>query len=214
MSSNELKNLKQGYIKTQLSEETVSKDPINQFKQWYAEAEKSEVLEPSASILSTADKNSFPSARTVLLKGVEERGFVFYTNYISKKAKDLSENPNASLLFLWKELERQVRIEGKVEKVSGQDSEKYFHSRPKESQISAWVSVQSSIIPDRKYLDDKFEEYNKKFGDGEIPLPDYWGGYILLPLYFEFWQGRENRLHDRICYKKENKGWKIFRLAP
>src|SRR3972149_7771881 len=207
MSSNELKNLKQGYIKTQLSEETVSKDPINQFKQWYAEAEKSEVLEPSASILSTADKNSLPSARTVLLKGVEERGFVFYTNYISKKAKDLSENPNASLLFLWKELERQVRIEGKVEKVSGQDSEKYFHSRPKESQISAWVSVQSSIIPDRKYLDDKFEEYNKKFGGGEIPLPDYWGGYILLPLYFEFWQGRENRLHDRICYKKENKGW-------
>ena len=214
MSSNELKKSKQGYIKTQLSEETVSKDPINQFKQWYAEAEKSEVLEPSASILSTADKNSFPSARTVLLKGVEERGFVFYTNYISKKAKDLSENPNASLLFLWKELERQVRIEGKVEKVSGQDSEKYFHSRPKESQISAWVSVQSSIIPDRKYLDDKFEEYNKKFGGGEIPLPDYWGGYILLPLYFEFWQGRENRLHDRICYKKENKGWKIFRLAP
>ena len=166
MSSNELKKSKQGYIKTQLSEETVSKDPINQFKQWYAEAEKSEVLEPSASILSTADKNSFPSARTVLLKGVEERGFVFYTNYISKKAKDLSENPNASLLFLWKELERQVRIEGKVEKVSGQDSEKYFHSRPKESQISAWISAQSSIIPDRKFLDDKFEEYNKKFGGG------------------------------------------------
>ena len=201
-------------ISKELAKDKVFENPFNQFSLWFDEAKQFETFEPTAAVLSTIDKENHPSARTILLKDVNEKGFVFYTNYGSKKAKELTSNPNASLLFLWKELQRQVRIEGTTEKVSRKESEEYFHSRPRESQIGAWASAQSSVIPDRKSLDDKFEEYRKKFGEDEIPLPDFWGGYILVPNYFEFWQGRPNRLHDRICYKLENNNWKIFRLAP
>ena len=201
-------------ISKELAKDKVFENPFNQFSLWFDEAKQFETFEPTAAVLSTIDKENHPSARTILLKDVNEKGFVFYTNYGSKKAKELTSNPNASLLFLWKELQRQVRIEGTTEKVSRKESEEYFHSRPRESQIGAWASAQSSVIPDRKSLDDKFEEYRKKFGEDEIPLPDFWGGYILVSNYFEFWQGRPNRLHDRICYKLENNNWKIFRLAP
>jgi len=201
-------------ISKELAKDKVFENPFNQFSLWFDEAKQFETFEPTAAVLSTIDKENHPSARTILLKDVNEKGFVFYTNYGSKKAKELTSNPNASLLFLWKELQRQVRMEGTTKKVSRKESEEYFHSRPRESQIGAWASAQSSVIPDRKSLDDKFEEYRKKLGEDEIPLPDFWGGYILVPNYFEFWQGRPNRLHDRICYKLENNNWKIFRLAP
>lgn len=201
-------------ISKELAKDKVFENPFNQFSLWFDEAKQFETFEPTAAVLSTIDKENHPSARTILLKDVNEKGFVFYTNYGSKKAKELTSNPNASLLFLWKELQRQVRIEGTTEKVSRKESEEYFHSRPRESQIGAWASAQSSVIPDRKSLDDKFEKYREKFGEDEIPLPDFWGGYILVSNYFEFWQGRPNRLHDRICYKLENNNWKIFRLAP
>jgi pyridoxamine 5'-phosphate oxidase len=165
-------------------------------------------------MLSTADVNGNPSARIVLLKEIDDSGFVFYTNYGSRKGKDLKENPKAALTFFWDELLRQIRIEGRIEKISKETSKKYFSSRPRESQIGAWVSAQSSVIPNREILENKFDELEEKFGNEEIPLPDFWGGYRVIPNYFEFWQGRENRLHDRICYKKENDEWKIFRIAP
>jgi len=178
------------------------------------EAISSNLLEPNAMILATANKDGAPSARTVLLKGFDERGFVFYTNYESAKAKNLSENPIASLLFFWAELERQARIEGKVEQVSKADSEEYFRSRPRESQLGAWASKQSSVIASREVLEKKFEEMRKKFEGKEIPLPPFWGGYRVIPQSIEFWQGRESRLHDRICYSFENGKWKIERLSP
>ncbi|MCG6958728.1 pyridoxamine 5'-phosphate oxidase [bacterium BMS3Abin03] len=198
----------------ELSEDDVLSNPFEQFNVWFDEANQTEIVEPTAAILSTVGENNHPSARTILLKEVNEKGFVFYTNYESKKAKDIASNPNISLLFLWKEQQRQVRIVGQSEKISREESEKYFRTRPRESQIGAWASHQSSVIPDRKSLDNKFEEYRKKFGDKEIPLPDFWGGYVIIPNYFEFWQGRPGRLHDRICYKFEDQEWRIFRLAP
>jgi pyridoxamine 5'-phosphate oxidase len=197
-----------------LSEENVSKNPFKQFNNWFQDVLKSGVIEPNAMILATSNKKSNPSARTVLLKNFNEKDFLFFTNYKSRKGKELKNNPFASLLFYWPELQRQVRIEGKIKKVSREMSAEYFHSRPRDAQIAAWVSNQSSKVSDRKFLDARFEELKKKFGNDEIPLPDYWGGFRLIPDYFEFWQGRENRLHDRICYDLKNKKWKISRLAP
>jgi pyridoxamine 5'-phosphate oxidase len=175
---------------------------------------KSKSIDPSAMVLATADKNAIPNVRVVLLKGMDKEGFVFYTNYGSKKGRELIENPNASLLFFWKEFERQIRISGKVSKVSQKESEDYFYSRPYESRLAAWASNQSEVIPGRNFLEERFVEMKKKYEGKEIPLPPFWGGFKLFPNNFEFWQGRENRLHDRICYIKENKKWKIIRLAP
>ena len=214
MNRNNKKETEEKRIIKELSEDDVLSNPFEQFNVWFDEANQTEIVEPTAAILSTVGENNHPSARTILLKEVNEKGFVFYTNYESKKAKDIASNPNISLLFLWKEQQRQVRIVGQSEKISREESEKYFRTRPRESQIGAWASHQSSVIPDRKSLDNKFEEYRKKFGDKEIPLPDFWGGYVIIPNYFEFWQGRPGRLHDRICYKFEDQEWRIFRLAP
>ena len=214
MNRNNKKETEERRIIKELSEDDVLSNPFEQFNVWFDEANQTEIVEPTAAILSTVGENNHPSARTILLKEVNEKGFVFYTNYESKKAKDIASNPNISLLFLWKEQQRQVRIVGQSEKISREESEKYFRTRPRESQIGAWASHQSSVIPDRKSLDNKFEEYRKKFGDKEIPLPDFWGGYVIIPNYFEFWQGRPGRLHDRICYKFEDQEWRIFRLAP
>ncbi|MEJ2493711.1 MAG: pyridoxamine 5'-phosphate oxidase [Ignavibacteriaceae bacterium] len=214
MNRNNKKETEEKRIIKELSEDDVLSNPFEQFNVWFDEANQTEIVEPTAAILSTVGENNHPSARTILLKDVNEKGFVFYTNYESKKAKDIASNPNISLLFLWKEQQRQVRIVGQSEKISREESEKYFRTRPRESQIGAWASHQSSVIPDRKSLDNKFEEYRKKFGDKEIPLPDFWGGYVIIPNYFEFWQGRPGRLHDRICYKFEDQEWRIFRLAP
>ena len=201
-----------------LLKSTVDKNPIKQFAKWYEEVLKSGITEPTAVTLATATKTGVPAARTVLLKGYDEKGFLFFTNYESRKGRELSENPFAELLFYWMDLHKQVRISGKVEKVSKEESEKYFKTRPLNSRIGAWASKQSEIIPDREYLEKQFSEFMEKYSEREdVPLPPFWGGYRLVPGRFEFWQGRENRLHDRICYMKKNGGkgeWEIVRLAP
>ena len=214
MNSTNAHNGKKNKQNNELNETSVDKNPFIQFTKWYESILNSNLSEPTTMMLSTADVNGNPSARIVLLKEIDDTGFVFYTNYGSRKGKDLKENPKAALTFFWDELRRQIRIEGRIEKISRETSREYFSSRPRESQISAWVSAQSSVIPNREILENKFDELKEKFGNEEIPLPDFWGGYRVIPNYFEFWQGRENRLHDRICYKKEKDKWKIFRLAP
>lgn len=207
-------NLRREYKVNKLSEETVHKNPFKQFEKWFSEVIKLKLKEPNAMVLATSDKNAKPSARVVLLKGFRKDGFVFFTNYNSTKGKSLKENPSAALLFFWAELERQVRIEGRVKKISRLESQKYFNSRPLASRIAAWASEQSKIISDRHFIDIKFAELKNQFKGKRIPIPQNWGGFVLVPDYFEFWQGRENRLHDRICYKKKKSGWEIFRLAP
>lgn len=197
-----------------LTENKADPNPFSQFSKWYNEILKSDIIEPNAMVLATSSVNGIPSVRTVLLKNFDKYGFVFYTNYESNKAKDLLSNPYAELLFLWLEQERQVRIYGKVEKVSIEESEEYFHSRPESSQIGSWASRQSSIIPGRKYLEQQYNEYSEKFKNTKIPLPSFWGGFRLIPEKFEFWQARESRLHDRIYYKKKNDDWEILRLSP
>lgn len=209
-----INNLRREYKLNKLSEETVHKNPIKQFEIWFDDVIKVDLYQQNAMILSTASKKNLPTARVVLLKGYGNLGFKFFTNYTSSKGKDLKQNINASLLFYWAELERQVRIEGKIKKLSRSESQKYFDSRPYESRIAAWASNQSRIIPDRDYLETRYKMFEEKFSGKKIPLPPNWGGYILVPTYFEFWQGRENRLHDRICFKKQKGKWKIFRLAP
>lgn len=197
-----------------LSGDSVSLDPISQFSVWMDEAIESNLLEPNAMTLATASKEGIPSARTVLLKSFDERGFLFYTNYESSKAKDLDENPNATLLLFWVELERQVRISGKVEKVSREESAEYFSSRSRESQLGAWASRQSSVLENREVLERQYEEMKKRFENEDIHLPPFWGGYRVIPQRIEFWQGRESRLHDRICYTLDAGKWKIERLSP
>ncbi len=214
INSTNANNGKKNNQSNELNERTVDKNPFIQFGKWYEGILNSKLNEPTSMMLSTADVNGNPSARIVLLKEIDDSGFVFYTNYGSRKGKDLKENPKAALTFFWDELLRQIRIEGRIEKISIETSREYFSSRPRESQIGAWVSEQSSVIPNREILENKFDELEEKFGNEEIPLPDFWGGYRVIPNYFEFWQGRENRLHDRICYNKENNEWKIFRIAP
>lgn len=190
-------------------------DPIQQFSKWLQEATAAQVLEPNAMTLATASTEGIPSARIVLLKGIEEDGFIFFTNYESQKGKELAQNPQAALVFFWGELERQVRIAGSVEKISAEKSEEYFHLRPRGAQLGAWVSPQSRAIADRSFLEEHLKELEKHYQDQEIPLPPYWGGYRLIPREIEFWQGRPNRLHDRLRYSREEKGgWKIERLAP
>ena len=203
MNSTKVNNGKKSNQNNELNETSVDEDPFIQFTKWYKSILNSKLNEPTAMMLSTADVNGNPSARIVLLKEFDNSGFVFYTNYGSRKGKDLKENPKAALTFYWDEQRRQIRIEGRIEKLSRETSKEYFSSRPRESQIGAWVSAQSSVISNREILENKFVELNEKFGDEEVPLPDFWGGYRVIPNYFEFWQGRENRLHDRICYKKE-----------
>ena len=197
----------------ELKKPTVDKNPVKQFAKWYKTVLKSGLKEPTAMTLATASKGGVPSARTVLLKGYDEKGFLFFTNYGSRKGRELSENPFAELLFYWMDLRKQVRISGRVEKVSKEESEKYFKTRPLNSQIGAWASRQSKIIRDRKFLEEKYKEYSEKYKE-DVPLPPFWGGFRLIPERFEFWQGRENRLHDRICYLKKNGEWEIMRLAP
>jgi len=214
MNSTSANSGKKNNQSNELNEISINKNPFIQFTKWYESILNSNLNEPTAMMLSTADVNGNSSARIVLLKEFDDSGFVFYTNYESRKGKDLNKNPKAALTFFWDEQRRQIRIEGAVEKISRETSKKYFSSRPRESQIGAWVSAQSSEVPNRDFLENKYVELEEKFGSEEIPLPDFWGGYRVTPNYFEFWQGRENRLHDRICYKKENDEWKIFRLAP
>lgn len=209
-----LNNLRREYKLNKLSEETVHKSPFSQFENWFNQVVKMRTVEPNAMILATAGSKSKPSVRVVLIKGISNRGIIFFTNYKSRKGQELSQNSSAALLFYWAELERQVRIEGKIMKISRVESQKYFDTRPVESRIAAWASEQSKKISGREYLEKRFREFEKKFTGKKIPIPPNWGGFKVIPDYFEFWQGRENRLHDRICFKKVNKNWRIFRLAP
>jgi pyridoxamine 5'-phosphate oxidase len=209
-----LSEIRREYAGRSLSKEDVEGNPIHQFAQWLEEAIDSKVPDPNAVVLSTANKENKVSSRIVLLKEIQKTGFVFYTNYSSRKASDLAENKQASLLFSWSELERQVRIEGLVEKLPPEVSDKYFDSRPEESKIGAWASDQSSEIPNRQYLEKRVKKFKDYFQGQQINRPDHWGGYILKPNLVEFWQGRPNRLHDRIQYTLEEEEWNIRRLAP
>lgn len=213
MDDKEIQNLRRQYSKSTLSASSVSKDPFKQFEKWFQDVLKSGFLEPNAMTLATATKAGKPSARIVLLKGIHDNGFVFYTNYKSKKGKEIEENPYGSLLFYWDKLERQIRIEGTIEKVSQKESEEYFNTRPYKSRVGAWASKQSSVIESRSAIVKEFLKYMMKFKN-HVPLPDVWGGYRLIPDSFEFWQGRPNRLHDRVRYSKNKSSWKIERLAP
>jgi len=216
----DLSNERVSYEKGTLDEYSLDKDPFVAFANWYHEAKNTkEIREANAMVLSTASKNGIPSARPVLLKAFDDDGFVFYTNYRSRKAQDIGENPNASLVFYWDTLEKVIRIEGLIQKISEQQSTEYFNSRPRESQIGAWAShFQSAKVSGREELEKNAQEYEEKFkGIEVIPKPDYWGGFIVQPLYFEFWQGRQSRLHDRICFERkslDSSDWKLSRLSP
>jgi pyridoxamine 5'-phosphate oxidase len=207
-------DLRREYTLARLDEGDVNPDPIAQFSRWFSEALAAEVEEPNAMVLATATSEGAPSARVVLLKGVDERGFVFFTDYRSRKGAELEANPLAALVFRWSELERQVRITGGTARTDKQESEEYYRSRPLGSRLGAWVSHQSRLIPSRDVLERGLAEMERRFADGEVPLPPHWGGYRVRPEAIEFWQGRPNRLHDRIRYVRGKEGWRIERLAP
>jgi len=206
--------LRKEYLHATLDENSVDGLPEHQFKKWLTEAVSAEIPEANAMMLATVGDDNRPSSRIVLLRDLTENGLGFFTNYLSRKGYDIEKNPFGAITFFWPQLERQIRIEGRITKVDAVDSDTYFAQRPRGSQLGAWISMQSSRIADRNVLDTKGLIYQKQFEGKDVPRPDYWGGYHLQPDYFEFWQGRENRLHDRICYEKGNAGWEIFRLAP
>jgi pyridoxamine 5'-phosphate oxidase len=198
-----------------LSRGDLNPDPFRQFEVWYSQLNESDIFEPSAMTLATVSPEGQPYLRTVLLKLFDEKGFVFYTNYGSRKARHIEQNPNVGLLFAWVPLARQVKITGTAEKVSSTESLKYFATRPRGSQIGAWASAQSEIVSSRSMLESTYEEIKQKFAKGEVPLPEFWGGYRVIPESIEFWQGRDNRLHDRFIYTRtDSGGWQVARLAP
>lgn len=209
-----LQDLRQDYHSNQLGEQDILQDPMKQFEKWFEEAMAAKIYEPNVMTLATADKSGRPNARIVLLKGFDEKGFSFYTNYLSQKGKELRKNPYACLVFFWAEMERQVRIEGLVEKLDKTVSEEYFHSRPFGSQIGAIASPQSQSINSRTELEQKVSELSQQYEGKIVPKPSHWGGYLVKPTCIEFWQGRSSRLHDRIQYKLTGQDWKIERLAP
>lgn len=210
----DIKNLRKEYRLKKLDVEDLNANPIVQFEAWFNEAHKAELIEANAMILATASASAKPSSRTVLLKGIDAKGLLFFTNYESRKAKELRENPFASVTFLWKELERQVIVEGRVEQISREESAAYFATRSRGSQLSVWTSHQGEVIPSRAVLEEAYAHVAKENEGKAVPLPPYWGGFRLLPSYFEFWQGRENRLHDRFRYELEGDVWDLKRLAP
>lgn len=214
MDTINLQKIRQEYTQHSLDESEVDKNPFQQFKHWFQEAVDSQVKEPNAMSLATVDRYGKPHNRIVLLKGFDENGFTFFTNHASNKGDEIEANPNISSCFFWIELERQVRIEGKAEKLFREESEAYFKTRPHLSQIGAQASKQSEVVSSRDFLDRKFKELSEKYPEGEVPMPETWGGYKVTPNYFEFWQGRRSRLHDRIVYLEENANWVIKRLSP
>lgn len=208
-------DLRRNYLTGTLDEQNALADAVEQFRVWFSDALEADFHEPNAMTLATVDAENKPTARIVLLKGFDERGFVFYTNYLSQKGLQLSANPNASLVFWWDKLERQVRIDGETEKISEEESDAYFHSRPLESRLGAWASEQSQVIAGRETLEAKWQELTQKYTDKAIPRPPFWGGYRVKPLAIEFWQGRPSRLHDRLRYTKQaDASWLIERLSP
>jgi pyridoxamine 5'-phosphate oxidase len=213
-SDSDIHSLRVDYKHEPLTKDSLDPDPIAQFRQWFDEARASGIPEPNAMTLGTADQSGRVSCRTVLLKAYDDRGFVFFTNYGSRKARQIAENPRAALLFPWVALARQIEIAGPVEKISAAESLAYFLSRPVGSRLGAWVSEQSQVISSRSVLLTKYEELKKQFADGEIPKPDFWGGYRVIPETIEFWQGGGDRLHDRFLYAKKNRTWSNVRLSP
>jgi pyridoxamine 5'-phosphate oxidase len=207
-------DLRREYARARLDEASVGADPFTEFARWFEEAVKAEVQEPNAMTLATASPEGTPSARIVLLKGFDERGFVFFTDYRSQKGTELDQNPRAALVFYWSELERQIRITGKASVTTREESEAYFRTRPRGSRISAWVSHQSQVIDTRKQLEDRVPELDRRYPGDDVPLPSYWGGFRLNPDAVEFWQGRTSRLHDRIRYTRMGDRWRIERLSP
>ncbi|MDJ0623301.1 MAG: pyridoxamine 5'-phosphate oxidase [Desulfocapsaceae bacterium] len=210
----DISNFRREYLKGGLSRSNLAEDPVQQFTEWFEQARKTDIADPTAMILATVDPSGRPSQRAVLLKYYDSSGYVFFTNYESRKAKEIATNAKVSLLFVWLELERQIMITGDAHKISTAESAKYFMSRPKESQVAAWVSSQSHRLSSRQILMQKFSEMKRKIGEGKVPLPSFWGGYKVVPDEYEFWQGRKNRLHDRFHYIRNKDGWKIERLAP
>ena len=211
----DISQFRREYLRDGLTRAELAADPVDQFTTWFEQARKTDISDPTAMILATVGKNGMPSQRTVLLKYYDQKGFVFFTNFESRKSSEIAGNQQVSLLMVWLELERQIMINGIAEKISTTDSAKYFMSRPKDSQVAAWVSSQSNVISSRKMLMQKFGEMKRKFSEGKVPLPSFWGGYRVKPVEIEFWQGRENRLHDRFMYTRaENGSWDIGRLAP
>jgi pyridoxamine 5'-phosphate oxidase len=207
-------HIRSEYERGSLDESSVNKDPFLQFEKWFADALHDNQLHPNAFVLSTATSDGKPSGRVVLLKGIDPEGFVFYTNYESRKGNEIKENSFASMTFFWPHLERQIRVEGTVKKITNAESDDYFNSRPRGSQAGAWVSPQSKVIPGREGLDVSADLFLKENEGKEISRPPFWGGYRVAPLKIEFWQGRSSRLHDRVLYTWENEEWKIERLAP
>lgn len=215
MNPEDLLQLRKDYTLNALNEVDVADTPIEQFEKWWNETEESKIEERNAMTLATSDKDGMADARIVLLKAYDERGFVFFTNYNSAKSAQLDHNPKACLLFFWKELERQVRINGIAERISMKESIDYFDSRPEGSQIGAWASPQSMVVAGKSWLKETFQYYTERFKHGKIPKPPHWGGYRIKPISIEFWQGRPSRMHDRILYTAQDVGkWKIERLAP
>ncbi len=210
----DVSDLRRSATDRELNREDLDADPFLQFEQWFKAACELDMLDPNAMAMTSVDDRGMPYTRTVLLKSFDERGFVFYSNYESRKARQLESNPQVALLFFWRELGRQIGIRGRIEKLSSAESLAYFASRPRGSQLGAWVSPQSSIITSRSLLANKFEELKQKFKNKEVPLPSFWGGYRIVPEELEFWQGRDDRLHDRFLYTRDNDDWRVERLAP
>jgi pyridoxamine 5'-phosphate oxidase len=212
--TNYINEVRRDFAQKELNESAVNENPFEQLGNWIEEAINAQILDPYAMVISTANIDGKPSSRVVYLRGIYNEGLVFYTNYNSQKGKDLIENPQIALNFFWGEVERQVRIEGEVEMYSAEGSDKYFDARPRESKIGAWVSSQSEEIASKEELTKRFEEFQQKFEGKEVPRPPHWGGFLVKPNYFEFWQGRPSRLHDRIFYQKTESNWKLGRLMP
>ncbi|MGL6161440.1 pyridoxamine 5'-phosphate oxidase [Microbulbifer sp.] len=211
----EIDQWRRDYLRGGLRREDLNADPMEHFTQWLREAVESELPDPSSMCLATADAGGQPSQRIVLLKGYDERGFVFYTNLESRKARDIAANPKVSLLFPWQSLERQVIVCGRAEQLSREDALIYFRTRPRDSQLAAWASRQGEVLSSRDQLEKQFEAIKSQYGEGEVPLPDFWGGYRVVPETVEFWQGGSRRLHDRFVYRREESGpWTIERLSP
>jgi pyridoxamine 5'-phosphate oxidase len=209
-----INTLRHDFSKQTLDESDVNKSPFLQFEKWFKEAVDAHVNEPNAMTVATASTSGMPAARILLLRNFNENGFVFYSNYVSRKGEEIAANPQCALLFFWPELERQVRIEGVLEKQTAEESDIYFNTRPRTSKLGAWTSPQSKVVANRKALDDAYEEMSKQYPTDNVPRPPHWGGYVLKPSSIEFWQGRPSRMHDRILYSLADSNWKIERLAP